>query len=90
MLLEWIVRGLVVAAAATAVATVITICISGMITKTKLRKALEEKGVKNALIEKVDSCTNQVSLKDLDNETRYEVKGDSVDYDVDEGDVIYC
>lgn len=88
MLLEWIARGLIVAAATTAVATIIYI--SGMITKAKLGKVMEEKGVKNAVIEKIDSCTNQVSLKDLENGTRYEVKGDGIDCDVDEGIVISC
>lgn len=75
-----------IAAVTTAVATVI--CISGMITKAKLRKAMEEKGIKNAVIEKIDSCTNQVSLKDLENGTRYEIKGDGIDCDVDVGVVI--
>lgn len=90
MILEWIVRGLVVAAATAAVVSVVKIVISGIITKNKLKEAMENKNVQNAIVEKVENCSNQVTLRDLENDTIYEVHGDGVDYNIDEGDIIYC
>lgn len=89
MLFGLLVRGLAVAAAAVAV-TAIVIKIYGTITKDKIEQELRNRGVNEAIIEKIDNCSNQVSLKDLENGNTYEVRGDDVDYCLDEGDVIYC
>ncbi|MBP1565949.1 MAG: hypothetical protein J6A58_09380 [Oscillospiraceae bacterium] len=88
MLLGWLLRGLVVAATATAVVATISIIVSGMVTKEKIKQALSEKGVEDAIVKKVDECNNCVTLESL--ETVYEVKGSDIDCDIDVGDRIYC
>lgn len=86
MLLGLILKGIVVAAALSA----IVIVVNGIITKEKIRKQLKEKGVEDAIVDKIDNCSNTVTLKDLESENTYEIRGDDIDSDIDEGDVIYC
>ena len=77
--------------ATAAVATVgaIVVYIVGTITQSKLKEKLQEKGIKNAVIEKIDRCSNIVNLKELDSDQTIEVHGDDVSYDLDEGNLIY-
>lgn len=67
-----------------------TIVISGIITKRKLKDKMREKGVENALIQEINTCTNTMSLYDLDTETEYEVQGDGIADELQEGDCIYA
>ena len=80
---------LIKAAIAAAVVSAIVIYVSGKITQSKIQDALREKGVKSALIQKIDNCNNVVSLKDLESDQEYELHGDSIDDYLREDQRIY-
>lgn len=80
-MLGWILLGL-------ATAAVGVIVISGMITKSRLKEKMREKGMKEALITEINNCTNTVKLEDLYSDDTLEIRGDEVDYELDEYDTI--
>ena len=80
-MLGWILLGL-------ATAEVGVIVISGMITKSRLKEKMREKGMKEALITEINNCTNTVKLEDLYSDDTLEIRGDEVDYELDEYDTI--
>ncbi len=88
MILGFALRALLAAAAVAAVTTIV-IYIADTITRPKLKEKLREKGIEDAVIEKIDYCNNVVSVKDLDSDKMLEIHGDDVSYELDEGDRIY-
>ena len=69
-------------------AAVITLVVCGWITRQKIREVLAERGIKRALVNAANSCTNVVTLTDLENRNTIEIKGDGISYDVRENDII--
>lgn len=88
MMLGFVLRALLAAAAVATVAAVV-VYVAGPITQSKLREKLRENGIENAMIEAIDRCDNVVSVKDLNSDRKLEIHGDDVSYDLDEGDRIY-
>ena len=84
MVLGWIIGGLLTAAAITA----IVIYINGKITKEKLEEEFRKRDIKMAIAKEINKCTNTMTFEDFENNT-YEVHGDSIDDDIEEGDVIW-
>lgn len=81
-MLGWILFGL----ATVAVGVVI---ISGMVTKRRIQEKLKERGIESALITEVNKCTNTVKLEDIGTDRTLEIRGDSLDIDIDEYDMVY-
>ena len=69
-------------------AAVITIVVRGLITRQRLKEELARQGLKEAIADAVDRCTNVVDLRDLETGNRVQVKGDGISYDVRENDII--
>lgn len=86
LLLGLLIRGAIVAAALSAIVVVV----NGIITKDVAKQQLRNRGVTNAMVDKINNCTNCVSIKDLDSDNTYEIRGEGIGYDISEGDVIYC
>lgn len=84
-MLGWIIAGILGAAAVGAIIVYVT----GTINRNKIKEKMREQGVKNAIIDSINNCDNVVSLCDIENDTQYEIHGDDIDYNIDEGDVIY-
>lgn len=84
MALGWIIGGLLTAAAITA----IVIYINGKITREKLEEELRKRNIKMAIAREINKCTNTMTFEDFEDNT-YEVHGDSIDDDIEEGDVIW-
>lgn len=81
-MLGWILLGLVCA-------TAVVVVISGIVTKNRIREEMAKQNMKKAVIESIDTCSNKVSLKDLESGKCLEIQGDDVSYDLDERDRIY-
>lgn len=79
--LGWLLAGLVGAA-------VIGIVVYGLITKQKIREQLQSQGIRRTIVSAIDNCSNVVTLTDLDNNTKIEVRGDGIAYDIQENDII--
>lgn len=88
MILGLAARILLGAMAVGAVAALV-IVISGMITRSKLRDALKSNGIEDAIIKGINNCDNTITLEELNSDKTIEVRGDDIDYDLDEGDLIY-
>ena len=84
MLLGFLIRSALLAAAVSTIAIVI----SGIITREKIQQELRNRGVEEAIIDKIDNCTNTVTLDELKNGNKIEVQGDGIDYSLYEGQVI--
>ena len=84
MLLGFLIRSALLAAAVSTIAIVI----SGIITREKIQQELRNRGVNGVLIDKIDNCTNTMTLKELENDNKIEVQGDGIDYSLYEGQVI--
>lgn len=76
-MLGWILLGL-------ATVAVGVIVISGIVTKNRIKEKLRERGLKDALITSIDSCTNTVKLEDLYSDKTLEIRGDGIDDELDE------
>lgn len=80
---------LIVAAFALAVAATIIITIGGIITKDKIRQESNNRDIDgDLLVEKIDNCTNIVTLKELYGDKKIEIQGDAISSDIYEGIVI--
>ena len=79
--LGWLLAGLVGAA-------VIGLVVYGLITKQKIREQLQSQGIRRTIVSAIDNCSNVVTLTDLDNNTKIEVRGDGIAYDIHENDII--
>lgn len=79
--LGWLLAGLVGAA-------VIGIVVYGLITKQKIREQLQSQGIRRTIVSAIDNCSNVVTLTDLDNNTKIEVRGDGIAFDIQENDII--
>lgn len=88
MILGFALRAILAVAAVAAVAAIV-INISGMITKATLQENLKGKNMSAVIVKKINRCTNQISLEDLNSDQTVEVHGDGVSYELYEGDVIY-
>ena len=84
MLLGFLIRSALLAAAVSTIAIVI----SGIITREKIQQELRNRGVEEAIIDKIDNCTNTVTLDELKNGNKIEVQGDGIDYSLYEGEEI--
>jgi len=60
------------------------------ITIDKIKEKMLEHNCEKALIKTINSCTNQITLKDLDSEDTFVIEGDSILDDIYEGQVIYA
>ena len=80
-MLGWILFGL-------ATAAVGVVVISGIVSKSRIREKMREKGMQKALIKEINNCTNTVKLEDLYNNETLEIRGDDLDSDLDEYDTI--
>lgn len=80
-MLGWILLGL-------ATAAVGVIVISGMVTKNRIKEKMRERGMKEAIITEINNCTNTVKLEDLESDDTLEIRGDELDYELDEYDTI--
>ncbi len=69
MLLGFLIRSALLAAAVSTIAIVI----SGIITREKIQQELRNRGVNGVLIDKIDNCTNTMTLKELENDNKIEV-----------------
>lgn len=78
-----------IAAAGAAIVAGIVIYIAGKITKEKLRKKLEDKGIETALINEIDRCSNVIKMTDFDTDETIEVHGDDIDDEIEEDDLIF-
>ena len=84
MLLGFLIRSALLAAAVSTIAIVIR----GIITREKIQRELRNRGVNGVIIDKIDNCTNTMTLKELENDNKIEVQGDGIDYSLYEGQVI--
>lgn len=82
-MLGWILLGLVCTAA-------VVVVISGMITKNRIREEMEKQNINKAVVETINTCSNKVTLKDLESGKCLEIQGDDVAYDLREKDRIYA
>ncbi len=80
-MLGWILLGLVTAAVG-------VIVISGMVTESRIKEKMRENGMKEAIITEINNCTNTVKLEDLYSDDTLEIRGDELDYELDEYDTI--
>lgn len=88
-MLGLILRGLMLAAGAAAIAAIV-IYIHGTITKDKIREELRAKGIdEDMLIKEINRCENTISLEELDGNKPVEIRGDDISYDLYEGETIY-
>lgn len=55
------------------------------ITIRAIRKKMLERKFKTAMVKKVDTCKNQVTLKDLETGETLEIQGDSISDDIRQG-----
>lgn len=74
---------------AAVIASAIVIYINGRINRSSIKSALESKNVKGAIIKQIDSCSNVVTLEELESDQEYEIHGDDVDISLNTGEVIY-
>lgn len=82
-MLGWILLGLLATA-------VVVVVINGVITKSRIKEEMVKQDMNRAVIEKIDTCQNKVSLKDLESGKVLEIQGDDVAYELDERDRIYA
>lgn len=82
-MLGWILLGL----AAAAVGVVV---ISGIVSKNRIKEKMRENGIKDAIITEINNCTNTVKLESLYGDETLEIRGDDLDDELEEEDVIYA
>ncbi len=82
-MLGWILFGL----AAAAVGVVV---ISGIVSKNRIKEKMRENGIKDAIIMEINKCSNTVKLESLYGEETLEIRGDDLDDELEEDDVIYA
>ena len=81
LLFNLVLTGLVGAVAIGAIAIVI----SGILTKEKISERISN----DAIVKSINNCTNTITLEELENDTVYEIRGDDIADDIEEGDWIY-
>lgn len=82
-MLGWILLGL-------AAAAVGVIVISGIVSKSRIKEKMRENGIKDAIITEINNCTNTVKIEDLYGDKTLEIRGDDLDDELEEDDVIYA
>lgn len=82
-MLGWILLGL----AAAAVGVVV---ISGIVSKNRIKEKMRENGIKDAIITEINKCSNTVKLESLYGDETLEIRGDDLDDELEEDDVIYA
>lgn len=80
-MLGWILLGL-------ATAAVGVVVISGIVSKSRIREKMRDRGMEKALITEINNCTNTVKLEDLYSDKTLEIRGDDLDYELKEYDTI--
>lgn len=65
------------------------IVVKGIINKKKIVAAMLKEEIKRAIIRTVDRSENVVKLEDLTSDKVLELRGDDIDSEIREGDVIY-
>lgn len=80
-MLGWILFGLAVTAAG-------VIIISGIVNKQRIKEKMRERGLEEAMITEINNCTNTVKLEDLYSDETIEIRGDDLDYSLEEYDTI--
>jgi len=53
--------------------------IKGIINQIKLKMKLKDLGVEKAMVKKIDTCKNVVSVEDLNSGNEIEIHGDGID-----------
>ena len=84
--------GLKILLAAAAVGTVaaIVVYVKGSINRSKLQQKAQAQNINKFIIKEIDRCNNVVKFEDMYSDKEVEVRGDDVDWDIDEGDIIYA
>lgn len=82
-MLGWILLGL-------ATAAVGVVVISGIVNKSRIKEKMRERGIQEALITEINNCTNTVKLEDMYSNETLEIRGDDLDYDLEEYDTIFA
>ena len=82
-MLGWILLGL-------ATVAVGVIIISGMVTESRIKDKMRERGIKMAMITIIDKCTNTVKLEEFCSEKTIEIRGDALDCELDEYTTIFA
>ncbi len=85
-LLGKILLGLAVAGVVGAAAVVI----KGVIDKRKIKEELAKKNINKAIIDMINKTDNVITLKDLENYSEFEIKGDGISDELYEGQTIYA
>lgn len=85
-LLGKILLGLAVAGAVGAAAVII----KGVIDKRKIKQELAKKNINKAIIDMINKTDNVITLKDLENYSEFEIKGDGISDELYEGQTIYA
>lgn len=80
-MLGWILLGL----ATVAVGVVV---ISGVVTKSRIKEEMNNKGISEGLITEINKCTNTIKLESLYSDETLEIRGDDLDSDLAEYDTI--
>ena len=80
-MLGWILLGL-------ATAAVGVVVISGIVSKNRIKEKMKDRGMHDALITEINRCTNTVKLEDLYSDKTLEIRGDGLDYELEEYDTI--
>ncbi len=82
-LLGWVLAGLLAAG-------VTAYVVKGIIDKRKLREAMRDNEMQEAIIDTINKNARKVKLKDLKRDRYLEVEGDDIASDIHEGDCIYA
>ena len=64
--------------------------VKGIIDKRKLREAMRDNDIQEAIIDTINRNARKVKLKDIKRNNYLEVEGDEISSDVHEGDHIYA
>lgn len=78
-----------IAAALFAVA-VMTYVVKGIIDRRKLKQAMRDNDIQEAIIDTVNRNARKVKLKDIKRDKYLEVEGEGIDSDIREGERIYA
>lgn len=87
MILGFVLRALLAAAVVGAVAATV-VYVVGMITRSTLEEKIQDNGIQDAVIKKIDRTTNIVTLEALNSDKILEVHGDDISDEFEEGERI--
>ncbi|MBO4897680.1 MAG: hypothetical protein J5590_05225 [Clostridia bacterium] len=80
-MLGWILAGI-------AAAAIGAIVISGLVTKRQIQEEMLKRNIEEMIITGIDRCNNVIKLEDWENNRSLEIRGDDIDYTLEEYDTI--